>query len=274
MTNLEFDASITRYAPQNAFRLGAAANLAYQDADEIEETAESWGFGNFRFFDREETEAFLVHDDRAIILSFRGTEPTHLQDLLADAKLLLTDGPFGQVHRGFLAALEAVWPQIDAEIRRVKDEARERVETTGQGEVPTLFVTGHSLGAALATLAVAKLRVEDRPVHGLYTFGQPRTGDRAFAREFNADFKSQTFRHVNNNDVVTRVPPRTFQYSHVGTLRYFDVNGDIHEDIGWWNRFLDRVRGRLEDLGDLGTDGLKDHDMARYMKGLEKALSS
>ena len=60
-----------------------------------------------------------------------------------------------------------------------------------------LWITVHSLGAALATLAVAKLRLEkDEPVNGLYTFGQPRTGDRDFAKNFNADFGNQTFRYV------------------------------------------------------------------------------
>lgn len=60
-----------------------------------------------------------------------------------------------------------------------------------------------------------------RQAKGLYTFGQPRTGDREFARKPDADFEQQTFRYVNNNDIVTRVPFRAMNYSHVGL---FDIS--------------------------------------------------
>ncbi len=128
MTTFDLNSDSTRYSGRNALCMGAAANLAYAKADAIEETVAGWGFNGFRFFDQEDTQAFLAHNEDAIIVAFRGTEPSHLQDLLADAKIRFTDGPFGQVHRGFLGALEAVWPQLDAKIRRVKEEARARRE--------------------------------------------------------------------------------------------------------------------------------------------------
>jgi hypothetical protein len=55
-------------------------------------------------------------------------------------------------------------------------------------------------------------------IGGVFTFGQPRVGDRKFAREYKqlafprADGKAylndRHFRFVNNNDVVTIVPPK------------------------------------------------------------------
>ena len=98
----------------------------------------------------------------------------------------------------------------------------------------SLWATGHRLGAALATLFVARLHFEEnRPVYGLYTFGQPRTGDRAFARAFDADSRDLTFRFVNTSDVAPRVPPRVGLYSHVGTFLYFDEPRPLRSDPGF-----------------------------------------
>lgn len=130
------------------------------------------------------------------------------------------------------------------------------------------------MGGALATLAVAKLRYEnDKPIYGLYTFGQPRAGNRDFERTFNSDFKTRAFRFVNNNDVVPRIPLRLMKYSHVGTFIFFDQDGNIHSDMGWWYRLLDNFTGRIEDFLKPGTDGIKDHDMAKYVANLEKNIS-
>ena len=107
-------------------------------------------------------------------------------------------------------------------------------------------------------------------MHGLYTFGQPRVGGKTFARNFDLDFKSRTFRFVNNNDVVTRVPTRAMGYRHVGQVLVFDSSGKLQTDLHFWNTFVNRIVGRIEDLGKPGTDGIKDHSMARYVKNLER----
>ena len=62
-------------------------------------------------------------------------------------------------------------------------------------------------------------------------------------------------------------------YSHVGTFLYFDSDGKLSDDLHWWYRFLDRVEGRIEDLGNLGTDGIKDHSMDKYVKWLQKNIN-
>jgi triacylglycerol lipase len=62
-------------------------------------------------------------------------------------------------------------------------------------------------------------------------------------------------------------------YSHVGTFLYFDEDGDLKDDPGLWFRFLDSMKGSIEDLGKPGLDGINDHSMDRYLANLKKNLS-
>lgn len=262
MREFDFDGSTREYSKKNAYWLGKASQIAYDDSpDQARSALEAWGFTTFEPFDNLETQAFIAGNDNLLVLAFRGTEG-NIRDWMTDLDIGLVGGPGGMVHEGFHAALSAVWRDI---WRFISQQRNRRA----------LWVTGHSLGAALATLAVAKLRLEkDEPVNGLYTFGQPRTGDRDFAKNLDADFEKQTFRYVNNNDIVPRVPFRAMSYSHVGTFRYFDADGDQRDDISWWDKVVDRMEGRIEDLLKPGTDGLKDHFMARYVASLERSVST
>lgn len=266
--NFPFNSKAFGFSLENALSLAAAAKAAYtNDISVLKKTVETWGFdfNRLRWFDQGNTQAFLVADDEKMILAFRGTEPNVLGDWAADARIRMTPGPGGDVHRGFLAALHRIWADVEDAVEELRDKRQ------------TFWVTGHSLGAALATLAVASFRFRETPVpvNGLYTFGQPRAGSEMFAEHFNAAFKKRTFRFVNNNDVVTRVPPSAFGYSHVGILKYFDNNGELHTDseLTWWDRFWDRIGGKLESYLHLKPgDGIRDHSMDDYRRLLEKAL--
>lgn len=261
LKNFAFDPETTAFSWKNAHGCAMASILAYEPEDKITEWVEDAWESDLQFISGNGTQVFVMGMKKMILVAFRGTEPKQPEDLLTDLNLDLVDGPMrGQVHEGFYDGLSSVWRKVEMTIARFR-----------QHEEKSLWFTGHSLGAGLATLAVAKLRDEDRAVDGLYTFGQPRTGNAEFARNFNFDFKPFAFRFVNNNDVVTRVPPRSLGYSHIGTFRYFDELGRFHADIGKWNRFLDRMRGRIQDLLEWGTDGLKDHGMENYLERVAKA---
>ena len=253
-----FIADTTRYRHENALFLAKCSKLAYESSEAIYTQLSAWGFPHIAFFDRKDTQAFVAGNSDMIVVAFRGTEPRTLQDWMTDKQILRRKGPYGKVHRGFLAALDHVWNDIK--------NARISFQDRGQ----SLWFTGHSLGAALATLAVAKMGEVAEPVNGLYTFGQPRVGGKTFARNFDSDFKSVTFRFVNNNDIVTRVPRRLLGYRHVGRVLYLDSSGMLQDDSHWWNQFRDRVKGHVDDLGGIGTDGLKDHGIAKYLKSLRK----
>ena len=249
-----FQPATALYHPDNAVALARASRLAYNVADGIPKVAASWGFPHCRFITRRETQAVVMANKSAIVVAFRGTEPDNLKDWMGDLDLRFVTTTLGLVHNGFHQALEHVWTDMNACIREFQDNAQ------------SLWVTGHSLGAALATLATARWREADKPINGLYSFGSPRVGDRTFERTFNQDFGTRAFRYVNNTDLVTRVPLRAMGFSHIGRCMSFDEKGAISVDPGVWSAFLNRMEGRIADLGSMGLADLKQHSIDTYVE--------
>ncbi|MFN5855579.1 MAG: lipase family protein [Pseudanabaenaceae cyanobacterium] len=255
---IQFDATTYKYSAANAKLAALCAGLAYKSEDEIKETTstggDSWGFPQFHFFDRDETQGFMIGNDQIIVLAFRGTEQTKIRDWLTDLKFRQEPGPAGiNVHRGFYKGLKSVWADVLDNLTEFRQNNQ------------AVLLTGHSLGAALATLATAQLKVDKNiTTSGLYTFGSPRVGGQDFEKYFSQHFQGRAFRFVNNNDAVTRFPPRVAFYKHVGEFLYFDNDGNMHQDIGFWREFKENIKGIAEDVGEIGLDMIKDHDMKVY----------
>ncbi|SDG84467.1 lipase family protein [Nitrosomonas sp. Nm132] len=271
-----FNPAATGFAPNNALCLAAASNLVYEESDSLRaEEVHKWGFNQFKLISIPkkpfiDTQAFVCADPDVLLVAFRGTEPDDLKDWLTDAQFDLTDGPIknikNKVHRGFHEALNAAWPQLEAAIADLRTHNQ------------AIWVTGHSLGAALATLAVARLslgdgvRSQQLDVQGLYTFGQPRTGNRSFATAFDQRFKGRSFRFVNNNDLIAEVPQMDLllRYWHIDQLIYIDESGKLHPGVSMFRRVLDGLKGLRRDFGRLGFDTLKDHSMNNYVQAVRK----
>jgi hypothetical protein len=100
--------------------------------------------------------------------------------------------------------------------------------------------TGHSLGAALATLAADRSKFESC----VCTLGSPRVGDEAFVKGFNSRFGDRSRRYVNDVDIVTHVPPPgPLPYFHVDHLRYIDADGLVGKQAAAWARFFNELIG-------------------------------
>ena len=254
----KFQPATARYHGEIAVALSRAARLAYNNAVECATFSKQWGFTRRRLIDRRETQCLVMGNSSVVVVSFRGTEPGKLKDWMSDLDTQFCDACFGRVHNGFNMAISHVWDELNACVAEYQDKGQ------------SLWIAGHSLGAALATLAAARWRSIDKPVHGLYSFGGPRVGDRVFERAFDQDFGARNFRFVNNADLVTRVPLRTMGYSHTGTTLCFDEKGKLESDPGVWDTFLNRMQGRIEDLGKLGPADLKQHSIDHYVKLCEK----
>ena len=158
---------------------------------ELKSALESSGFQLVETFNQGGTQAFLAtrEKDNVAVLAFRGTEADSWKDVQTDIKFRFYKGEDGaKMHRGFRDAY-----------RKVGDKVKSAVDQHTQGH--TLYVTGHSLGGALAIIA-AKLLERDT-LAACYTFGSPRVGNEEFAEEIRAPI----YRLVNAADGVPRVPP-------------------------------------------------------------------
>ena len=126
-------------------------------------------------------------NEEVAVLSFRGTRT--IKDWINNAGVFQKRVEGAQVHGGFQAAFDAVEPAIREKLDPLIDAGR------------TLYLTGHSLGGALALIATREIGPDS---HGAcYTFGSPRVGRFGFARYI----KTPMYRVVNANDLVPRVPP-------------------------------------------------------------------
>ena len=200
--------------------------------------------------------AVIEHQDY-LCITFRGTD--ELADWLDNLNAFATNDLFGAFHRGFWQSLEDVWPSLNERFRYLQ-----------QHKPRPLFMTGHSLGGAMATIAAAKLVHEDKPFTSVYTFGQPRAVTRETARIFNAECKSRYFRFHNNNDIVTRAPARLMGYSHIGSYLYISSEQQVHQEAGLWFKFIDYFDGAVSALLEEGIDLVEDHDIDNYLAAVAK----
>jgi triacylglycerol lipase len=207
------------------------------------------GYTIIQFFDIDGAQAYLLTNGTITVLSFRGTEVTEKSDVLADLKSGKNlEACGGKVHVGFKGEINKIWPSISKEL---------------EANPGNVYVTGHSLGAAMATIAAS--RIQDR-VTALITFGSPRVGDKAFVKSLTVEH----YRVQNNCDDVTKVPFRVMGFDHHGTHKYMNFYGEFR-NLSPWQRVKDMARSRLRARAK-GQKfiGVFDHLMANYISKLEK----
>ena len=210
-TKFSFKKRAARYQPVNAYWMSCASGLVYSDAGELTRALKTWGFSRVNVVSRGSTQCVIANDGKMALVSFRGTETDQIGDVLADLEFTQRSAHGGRVHSGFYRAY--------AQVRsRVRSQVAAHV-ADGQ----TLWIAGHSLGGALATLAAIDLCEQGRTVHGVYTYGQPHVGDASFRDHYNKQLRGRHYRIANVNDLVpnlplrkTEVDPIDTEYSHVG----------------------------------------------------------
>lgn len=190
-----------------------------------------------------DTEMMVITNAELLIIAFRGSETTlnplrNIIDWLNDLTILKKKYKSTRVHSGFVNALEAVWPVIAYSIDQWGDHRQ-------------VWLTGHSLGGAIAQLAGYSLDHTGIDVKGVVTFGSPRVGGGIWKKSLEETELWHKFElWVNNQDPIVRLPPTTgstfrwFErfplWTHIGLLHFIDqgqkkvcLNYKRSEDIVW-----------------------------------------
>jgi hypothetical protein len=192
----------------------------------LHEVPYGWCYHDMQFHAPKSTEknptdsqAFMATNKDTILISVRGTESPISKDTILDLKISLKAAPsaldgIGEVHSGFLSSFEFLW--------EVVYNYCYKHQTGFDGKSKRIFVTGHSLGGAVATLLACALfiKFDSNPIT-LYTYASPRVGDAVFARHWN--LLVPHMRHVYRNDIIPAVPPYSLGYRHFGHLRQLSL---------------------------------------------------
>jgi pimeloyl-ACP methyl ester carboxylesterase len=226
---------------------------------EARDALASVGFDEVAYFNRDGSQAFAAWNSssQTAVVAFRGTEQEDPTDMAHNLEAFSRPWPKGgRVHEGFKVDLDLIWADLDQWL---------------QAHPGRLLFTGHSLGAALGTLAASLTKPAK-----LVTFGSPRVGDSDFVNTLSGFDIS---RYVDCCDIVTRLPPAFVHlgYVHVkeGTPIYIDRLGEIKP--GATPDFIhdDRETAREEYIlheawkrGTVAVRDLADHAPINYVYAL------
>ncbi|OAB44476.1 lipase [Paenibacillus glacialis] len=159
---------------------------------------------------------FILESSQEIIIAFRGTSSRTdwISNIMASQKNFKYIKEDCLTHRGFTDIYYSTRDGIISALSRLSPDK-------------TLYITGHSLGGALATLCAIDIAANTNYISpNLYTYGSPRVGDPDFTTTF-TKYVRNSYRIANPFDVVTHAPPpiyklpkreKKYYYSHVQTL--------------------------------------------------------
>lgn len=188
--------------------------VAYDHQNEqriLESNIREFQFKLVKTFDNKGTQAILVTNNLYLVLAFRGTETDSLRDIKASSSATTqqcANNSKGLVHSGFIKAFNHIRRDIEIELKRHINKP--------------LFITGHSLGGALATVATKYLQYESG-IAACYTFGSPRVGNDYWIN----GIKTPIHRVVNAADCVTLLPQGDVTISVVSFFfRFIPIIGD------------------------------------------------
>jgi hypothetical protein len=246
------------YSDRVAWIMAKLAKLAYinfengdVELDGLKAHLDKGGFELVHPFSHREMQAILVRNKDFAVLAFRGTQPSVKEDVLTDLKAYkrptrksvqaeinqytarITKSKSGKVHAGFEDGYNALAREI-LDVLTLKAPAGGNF-SKDITEIP-LYITGHSLGGALATVATARLeKVIGERMAACYTFGSPRVGN----GNYKQDIKTPIYRMVHSTDIVTLVP--SLGYTHAGDPRFISWSGNVVTGIPIWQRALEML---------------------------------
>jgi len=231
------------------------SNLSYLPRADAGQLAYRMGFPEIRFYNRDGAQAYIFANEEDAVVTCRGTEPHDWNDVRADLDLgSVMAETAGWVHRGFQREVDDLWP---------------RLEQALMSNRRPLWFTGHSLGGAMAVICAGRCKlsyIRSNP-RALFTFGSPRLGSWRYVNYV----EIEAYRWVNNNDIISRLPPAWLGYRHKGQEIYLNAYGKIRR-VTPWQRLKDRWRGFLRGLREGRFDHFADHAIGRYIENIRRAV--
>ena len=258
------------------------ANLVYSIDEEDQELSKKFAQDLYKLehFDvvsskNLDSKAIVGWKNDCIVISFRGT--SSMVNVMSDVRVWRTpfpsDSPLNQfstsskVHSGFLAAYRA-----EKFNKRLLDCVNrllvgcQECNLTKQENIK-VFVTGHSLGGALAVLfsfeiATTLLCAQRVDLH-CYVFGSPRVGNHSWASLYNKTVPN-TWQIINDDDTITRAGKFFFLYKHVGHRVLINKRGDMLVRPSFSEYSMRRAPG----------GSIRDHYLARYRRAMEAIVEA
>jgi triacylglycerol lipase len=184
------------------------------------------------FKSEEDTDGFIGFYEDTLLICFYGTNFNQWKDVKNDIyfckKVIPYDGvnPKVKVHAGFLRSYKSV-----------RDYIHNIIKSHPYNKI-TIF--GHSLGGAVSTLCAVDVQYNfpEKEIE-CYSWGSPRVGNSAFVKSYNSRVPN-TYRCVNSEDLVAKLPPFFFFFKHVdklvfvGKKKWYRCLGCVN-DHQWWS---------------------------------------
>jgi triacylglycerol lipase len=214
--------------------------------------------------------AYAVESRDGIVIAFRGTTSPQNWETNFQVNMLHPPrtNPKLLVHEGFYRAFLALKDDIS---KTALQEAFVPTKEPDQDQRP-IYITGHSLGGALAQIATAVF-ASDR-IAACYTFGSPRVGN----KYFDPWVKPPSYRLVNDADLVPQVPifapyiPLPALYRHSGDPRFLPTHcqeSPFRYEPGFIVRAWQTTKGLIEFARTKTITGIEDHNIRHYESKLE-----
>lgn len=244
------------YSNQKAYILAEIAEAAYLEPHKFAGLVQFWGITQWQLFSNKSAQAYAFNYDGNAFIAFRGTKIYKIDDILVNTAIMqVTSNLYqGKVHTGFYNEVSKLWPEIK--------------KWVSNNNFKHLFLTGHSLGGAMAVIASTWIGIKNM---SCYTYGTPRIGDVTFQTYYNNMYNC--YRFINHNDLVCRLPFRVLGYRHVGKAKYINHDGDI-DKYSIWIKLANCVKGTLSASvnGFNAFDSIDDHRIKNYKANLQKYI--
>jgi len=220
----------------------------------------------------------LFYNEDMMILAVKGTTPDDFSEFVVDFTINQTDagvflGSGSGVHEGFYDDIFTGSTKTGGEdtygviIRSLKACAKQMKAQNPRLDKVPLSITGHSLGAAMASLIMARFVIapselgDDIILRDSYVFGTPRTGDVNFCANFISSLVNLSssklpnlalWRVVDASDIVCTIPPGTgdsqsnwdsLQSHGTSVLNYGHIGGAIQVEDGIQNGWQSQQGG-------------------------------